>query len=331
MSDTAILIIDDDPLLLHSLEDNLERHGYTVMTAENGNTALALLKKYSFDIVITDLVMAHSDGIHILKYVKEINPVIGVLILTAYANLGSAIEALRYEADDYLQKPCEMKELLLRLSKVLEKQKLLLRRLELETQVKQQNAKLTDTVLALQREIARHKKTETLLQKIREELEERVHMRTEEFIRINKELKKKTQKLKETNIALQVLLKKREEEKYELEERVLININSLVLPYLEKLHRSTLDPEQKTYLSILESNLNNVISPFLKMTSLHMYLTPTELQISNLIIEGKTTKEIADILNVSARTVESHRDNIRKKLDIKNEKINLRSYLLSIQ
>jgi DNA-binding CsgD family transcriptional regulator len=84
-------------------------------------------------------------------------------------------------------------------------------------------------------------------------------------------------------------------------------------------------------LTILERNTNEIVSPFLRtLSSKYPNLTPTEIKVINFIKEGRTTKEVAVLLNASARTVEVHRDNIRKKLGLKNRKANLRSHLLSL-
>jgi PAS domain S-box-containing protein len=145
-----------------------------------------------------------------------------------------------------------------------------------------------------------------------------------------RELEIKTHDLEEANIALKVLLKRRDEDKTELEEKILLNIKELVIPYLEKLKKNRLDEKQEAYVNILESNLNDVISPFShRLSSKYMNFTPTEIQIANLLRQGKTNKEIAELLNSSERTVAFHRGNIRKKLDLKNKKTNLKSYLLS--
>lgn len=112
---------------------------------------------------------------------------------------------------------------------------------------------------------------------------------------------------------------------------MLINIREIVLPYLERLKSSPLKDNQKVYLDIIERNLLDIASPFMKgLSEVFHRLTPSEIQIINLIKQDKTSKEIADFLSVSPRTVEFHRDNIRKKLGIKKQKINLRSYLTSI-
>ena len=145
------------------------------------------------------------------------------------------------------------------------------------------------------------------------------------------ELKHKTKSLEEVNTALKVLLQRREEDKAELNEKVLFNVKELIVPYLEKLRKRSLDSKQKAYLNILESNLNDIISPFLRtLSTQYLGFTHTEILVANLVKEGKTSKEIAEMMHLSTRTIEFHRENIRKKLGIKNKKINLRSHLISI-
>ncbi len=147
-----------------------------------------------------------------------------------------------------------------------------------------------------------------------------------------RELEAKSKSLEEINTALKVLLEKGKENIIEVEQNVLFSVKNLARPFLEKLKNSRLDDTQKTNLSILESNLNEIISPFSRaMSSKFLDLTPTEIQVANLVRDGKTTKDIANLMNLSTRTVEFHRDNIRKKIGIKNMKINLRSYLLSLE
>jgi PAS domain S-box-containing protein len=146
-----------------------------------------------------------------------------------------------------------------------------------------------------------------------------------------RELEIKSRNLEELNTALRVLLKRREEDKSELEERVLSNIKQLVLPYIEKMKTSRFEEKDMAYITILESNLKDIISPFShRLSSKYLNLTPKELQVANLIREGRTTKEIAELLNASPGTIDFHRNNIRQKLDLKNRKANLRSYLLTV-
>jgi DNA-binding CsgD family transcriptional regulator len=104
----------------------------------------------------------------------------------------------------------------------------------------------------------------------------------------------------------------------------------LISPYLERLKGSRLTTNQQTLIDILESNLNNIISPFIsKLSSKYFNFTSMEIKVSNLVKEGKTNKEIAELLYLSKNTILFHRHNIRGKLGLKNKKINLRSHLLS--
>jgi DNA-binding NarL/FixJ family response regulator len=146
------------------------------------------------------------------------------------------------------------------------------------------------------------------------------------------ELERKTSDLEEMNTALNVLLEKREKDKFELEENITRNVKELVESYLEKLKGTRLDNRQRIYAEIIEKNLNNIVSPFIRAINADfLALTHTEIQISNLIKHGKSTKEIAELLVLSPRTIDSYREQIRSKLGIKNKKVNLRTYLNSIQ
>ena len=146
-----------------------------------------------------------------------------------------------------------------------------------------------------------------------------------------KELELQRQKLEETNTALRVLLRAREEDKLELEDKVLGNVKELVFPYIDNLKQTGLNSRQQAYLEIVESNLNDIISPFLRqLSSKFLNLTPREIQVANLVKEGRSTKEIAEILSVSTNAVDLHRKNVRKKLGLRSKKANLRTHLLSL-
>jgi len=155
---------------------------------------------------------------------------------------------------------------------------------------------------------------------------------TEEALKKSQEeLFDQKQSLEEANIALKVLLKQREADKQELEKKVLTNVKDLVLPYVEKLKNSRLKPRDKTLVEIVETHLNDVISPLLqRFANAKILLTPQEMQVANLVKDGKTSKEIADILNVSEATVNFHRKNLRIKFGLTHQKTNLRSYLISM-
>jgi PAS domain S-box-containing protein len=146
-----------------------------------------------------------------------------------------------------------------------------------------------------------------------------------------KELRIKSRSLEELNTTLRVLLKEREGDREELEGKVLSNVQAFVLPYVDKLRRSRLDTKAIAYVDIMESNLVDIISPFSRKISLkYRHLTPKEIQIANFIKEGKTSKEIADLLNVSKSAVDIHRYRLRNKLGLNKVKANLRSHLATL-
>lgn len=145
------------------------------------------------------------------------------------------------------------------------------------------------------------------------------------------ELETSIRRLEEMNAALKSLLKHRDQDKREMEERFLSNVKELVLPYIQKLKETELAGLQETFVEIVESNLNDIMSPFLqKITSRYRNFTPKEIQVASLIKEGKRTKEIAQILGISKSAIDLHRNSIRNKLGLINKKTNLRSYLMSL-
>ncbi|MCD4721585.1 MAG: helix-turn-helix transcriptional regulator, partial [Desulfobacula sp.] len=134
----------------------------------------------------------------------------------------------------------------------------------------------------------------------------------------------------DVNTALRVLLKKREKDKNQLSENIYTNYKSLIKPLLKQLRSRHTKKTQKDILDILESSIREMTIPFSKKLSDPLVsLTPTEIQVALLVKEGKTNKEITQILNKSIWAITSHRHNIRHKLGLKNKKINLRTYLLS--
>ena len=120
-SESRVLVVDDDQFALRSMAKVLRGESYEVVTAASGSEAIELLKQDAFDLVVADLKMPEVDGLEVLRQTREIAPQAVVLILTGYASLGSAIEALREGAYDYLVKPCSDDELKLRIERGLER------------------------------------------------------------------------------------------------------------------------------------------------------------------------------------------------------------------
>ena len=144
-------------------------------------------------------------------------------------------------------------------------------------------------------------------------------------------VKERTAELKDMNTALKVLLEKREEDHTEVGEKIFLNHKLLLSPIIGTLKKVLTKNNQKDMIEILELGLKNILSPFSKKLSDPMVnLTPTEIHVADLVRYGKSNKEISEILNSSAHTISRHRENIRKKLGLKNKKINLQSFLSSL-
>jgi len=146
------------------------------------------------------------------------------------------------------------------------------------------------------------------------------------------ELRNKSLHLEEANIALKVLLEHRKNDRKEIEENIVGNVKTLIVPYLNKLKTTGLKTTQEAYIHILEAHLDEIVSPFLaNMTTRHASLTPREIQIADLVKEGKSAKEISQILNIALHTVNNYRKRLRGKFSLHGKSKNLRSHLLSFK
>jgi len=127
-----ILVVDDERKMGILIEGTLKDAGYSVKSVQSGEEALKLLKKNTYDVVITDLKMEPVDGMAVLKKAKELNQTTEVIMMTAYATARSAVEAMKAGATDYIIKPFALEELKLLVDKIVEKQKLLALNLQLQ-------------------------------------------------------------------------------------------------------------------------------------------------------------------------------------------------------
>lgn len=146
------------------------------------------------------------------------------------------------------------------------------------------------------------------------------------------ELRSERERLEETNIALRVLLRQRDEDKTRIEETIYVNVDRLVLPYLEQLLQGNLSEKQRTLTEVMNANLRDIVSPFLQnLSALNMLLTPQEIEVANMVRSGRSSKEIAEVLGISTSGVDFHRKRLRQKLGLTNSSKNLRSYLLALE
>lgn len=156
---------------------------------------------------------------------------------------------------------------------------------------------------------------------------------SEELLRNKeKELRRKTAHLQEANAALRAVLRQRDEDRKNIEEVFHQNLIRAVQPYLERLKLLEQDEEKAGLIELIESGLKEIYSPFLRRLSLvEKFLTPQEIQVAHLVRDGKSTKDIASLLNLSTTTINFHRRNLRAKLGLVNSAVNLRAYLSSLE
>ena len=300
-----ILIVDDELVSREKLRKIMDSFGQCVV-GENGADALRVATSQNPpDLILLDIIMPAMGGYEVCKRLKANRRTANIPVIFISGKSGEDDEAqgLRLGAVDYITKPFSPSIVKARVRTHLELKKY---HNHLEDLVKERNIELIKTNKSLSKEIHERKEAQT-------------------------SLLVQSQHLEEVNIALKVLLKQREDDKKVLEEAVVSNVKELIYPYIERLRQHKSGENYIALLDILEANLNNIVSPFIsKISSRILNFTPMEIKVANLVREGKTNKEIADLLFLSINTVLVHRHHIRTKLGIKNRKANLRSHLLSL-
>ena len=334
-----ILYMEDDEGLARLMQRKMQREGFEVDLAYDGKKGLVMLEAHSYEVLLVDHRMPGCSGLDVIRQLTANGKLPPTVMVTGAGDETIAVEALKQGAGDYLVKDAEGGYLELMpvvVEKILNQKGLVDAKEKAELEIKQAYLNLeklvyqrTEELLlannALKKENNERKRAEKLLREAHENLERLVQERTEE-------LESKTAHLEELNVALNVLLKKREDDRQDLEKNFVYNIKTLILPHLEKLKSSQLSPGQKIFIEILEANLHQIASPMArKLSSAYFNLTPTEIRVASLIKQDNTTKEIAEIFNVSESAIIYHRHNIRKKLGLNQKKLNLKTYLQSLQ
>ena len=186
---------------------------------------------------------------------------------------------------------------------------------------------ITERKLAQQELERSEKRFRQLMERLREERKQVESTLWEREAR----LQEQSSRLQEVNAALKTLLRAREMDKEEIEAAILDNVKKSLLPIIQRLKSSNMDKQRLDLLNLLESRLQEITSPFVRnLSNKYLNLTPSELQIARLIREGKGTKEIAETLHLGLTTVLTHRQNIRCKLGLKSSKVNLHSFLSTL-
>lgn len=291
-----LLVVDDDADFLALLANFLKRMGYHYDTAEDGEKALQKLLTFSYSLVLTDMQMPKLNGLQLIAEVKKRLPETDIIVMTGYGHSYGPAESIGAGAIDYITKPFTKEELEAKLKRVFRERQL---------------------VGAFRNAMNTLKEEEVGLRQSLQELETK--------------LKEQSFELNETHTALRVMLRQRAQDQREFKADFSDRIMNEVLPHLEKLNRTQLTETQKNLIALVNMHLGILSSAEGRDSALgHYPLTPTEYRVANLIKQGKASKEIAALLNISVGTVRSHRANLRKKLRITNQKKNLYKTLLSI-
>ena len=300
----VVLVVDDEGAMRRLLTRILSKRNLEVLTAGNAAQARDIFNQRAIDLMLCDLMMPGEPGQSLIQHVVRAYPDTAVVVVTGLTEPGKAEPILHIGVLGYLIKPFDKNQVLITVANALR-----LRALERRDRIRRE---------ALEKEV--REKTHDLID-LHETLQER-----------QREMQEQELSLRDATGTVRTLLSQQRREKADFETVILENVRQSVQPFIQKLKATRLSPTQENYLEALEMNLEDIISPFIKaVSSSYLNLTPTELQVADLIRQGRRTKDIAVILNLSPNTVMTHRYHLRDKLGLKNKSVSLTTYLKTLE
>jgi len=298
-----VLIAEDDYLVSETIKHALNEIGYELVgKATDGLEVIEMACAIRPDVVLMDIQMPELDGLQASGEIQKRCPM-PIVILTAHDSKEFIERASEVGVSAYLLKPPKPSEIQRAIRIALARHGDLIELRRAYEEIKFKNKELEND----------QKKIETDLRNQKQELIEK---------RISQE---------KTNEVLKAILDQREIEKKAIEQSIVVNLKKFVFPYLDDLEQQKINKNAAAYLNIIRANIEQLIPPASKsLSSAYIELTPTEIKVADFIRQGKSTKSIAAILNVSTSTVEKHRNKIRQKFNILKKKVNLHTYLNSL-
>jgi FixJ family two-component response regulator len=288
-SGTAILLVEDDVDFSNSLIRRLEKRGHRATWCPSAEDALRLLQRSEFDVAVVDLKLPEMHGTEFIRRVRTFDEELPVIVLTGYASLETAADAVRLSVTEYLLKPLDTLEDLL------------------------------DPIRKAVHSRALADENRRLILDLRK--------RVQELEKARSESREKEKRLAEKNTALRELIDQVREENERVYGEIRRRIERFLHPTLKRLRRETRGTD-RDLVDLLKKNLQNITNPPSTGFPEEAYdLTPRETEICGMIRANLTSKQIAALLRVSTQTVEKHRARIRAKCGIANKKTSLRAFL----
>jgi DNA-binding NarL/FixJ family response regulator len=363
MQQLRILVVEDDESVLDLYQGALhfgEEEGITpqfdVVVCRQGEEAIEQVKKACqedrpFSVVFLDLRLPPgANGLWTAEKIRGLDELVNLVIVTGWLEVDPREVALRAPPEDkflYLQKPFslyEIRQFALSLGAKWRLERMLKKINEdLEHTIDERTAELECANAKLRTEVNERTLAEEALRKAHDELEERVKERTAQVVNINMELLQSQRALEQhraeleslnrqlldANNALSVLARNEERTRKDSEKRIIVRVNTIVIPFIEKLRKDKYLERYRVDLNMLASYIENLTSDLAADVRIAGSLTAAELHIASMIKNGLTTEEIARHLNIAPATVKTHRKRIRKKLSLQDSGLNLRAFLES--